>query len=553
MRDLIDRKKLLHWLAKDMLDLDLKSFSMSQLMEAIPLAIANAKTRADSNPTDENIHLYACYRQLEAVYKKRNDSAGVPSDLIEQAIASFYELENINRQSNSRISGDLPDTNLRSKILMARDWVHKVLPPLEWVEDDMWPLCGFGPGAVVSGGGALKKHILSKLQGEHTITRRAAPIFEEVLKKHFPNWADSTGDRLFSVVAGNKLAFVPKDVAKCRTIAIEPSLNMFLQKGIGEFLTRRLRAFGIDLRDQELNRTRAREGSVTGNLATIDLSDASSRIPRELVKLLLPADWFHLLDSVRSPIGVMPDGSEHRYEMFSSQGNAFTFPLESLLFYALSAAVDGDFSKKSQVSVYGDDIIVPTNSFHGVSDILEWAGGSVNYLKSFHYGRFRESCGGDYINGTFVRPIYYKDSARKYSDVAKLYNLLAERWSWEALPNTLNYLVHLVPSEKRILGPAHVISSEGNELVNRLSRTYDAWFWTPFYHPKVVWNPEHHAFYVHQKYWTTKTLLPKGFIEKFSDDTLRLAFLYGGTRLLESSPFERPTVRRVLIPLAAVR
>lgn len=553
MRDLIDRKKLLHCLAKDMLGLNLKGFGMSELMEAIPLAIANAKTRADHDPSDENIRLYAAYRQLEAVYKKQNDSEHVPTPLIEAAIASFYKVENVNRQSNSRISGDLPDTNLRSKILMARDWVHKVLEPLEWCEDDMWPSCGFGPGAVVSSGGALKKHILSKLQGEHTITRRAVPIFEQVLKKYFPNWADSEGDRSFKIVAGNKLAFVPKDVAKCRTIAIEPSLNMFLQKGIGEYLSRRLYRFGIDISDQEVNRTRAREGSIHGNLATIDLSDASSRIPRELVKLLLPPDWFHLLDSVRSPIGVVPDGSEHRYEMFSSQGNAFTFPLETLIFYALSAAVDGDFSRKSQVSVYGDDIIVPTNSFHGVSDILEWAGGSINYLKSFHYGRFRESCGGDYINGTFVRPIYYKDSARKYSDVAKLYNLLAERWSWEALPETLNYLVHRVPAEKRILGPAHIVSSEGGELVNRLSQTYDAWFWTPFYHPKVEWKPEHQAFYVRQKYWTTKVLLPKNFVEKFSDDTLRLAFLYGGTRLLESSPFERPTVRSVLIPLAAVR
>lgn len=552
MRDLIDRKKLLNCIASDLLGLNLKSFSMSDLMEAIPLAIAQAKTRADHHPSDENIHLYASYRQLEAVYKKQNDSVNVPKHLVDRAIAQFYEVEDINRQSNIRL-GDFPDTAMRRKLLMARDWVHAVLQPVSWVEDDMWPLCGFGPGSVVGGSGALKKHILSKLQGEHTITPRAVPIFGEVLRKYFPNWADSEGERHFKVVAGNKLAFVPKDVSKCRTIAIEPSLNMFLQKGIGEYLALVLRRNGIDIRDQERNRELARKGSISGNLATIDLSDASSRIPRSLVKLLLPADWFHLLDSVRSPTVAMPDGTEHRYEMFSSQGNAFTFPLETLIFYALSAAVDEDFSKKGEVSVYGDDIIVPTNSFHSVSDILEWAGGAVNYLKSFHYGRFRESCGGDFINGVSVRPIYYKDTARCYSDVAKLHNLLMERWGWEALPKTLNYLVLLVPTEKRILGPEHIVTSEAGELANRLSKTYDAWFWVPFYHPLVKWNPDVQAFYVHQKYWGKKTILPKGFLSKFSDDTLRLAFLYGGNRLLDSSPFDRPVVRKVIIPLDAVR
>lgn len=552
MRDLIDRKKLLHVIAKDLLGLNLKSFNMSELMEAIPLALAIAKTRADHNPTDENIHQYASYRQLEAVYKKQNDSASVPQHLIDAAIVAFYEVESINRQSNSRVS-DFPGTPMRRKLLMARDWIHSVLKPIEWVEDEMWPLCGFGPGAVFGGSGALKKHILSKIQGEHTITPRAVDLFEYVQNKYFPNWADSRGERTFKVVAGNKLAFVPKDVAKCRTIAIEPSLNMFLQKGIGEYLATVLRRNGIDIRDQERNRSRAKEGSISGYLSTIDLSDASSRIPRSLVKLLLPPDWFHLLDSVRSPEGLLPSGDWHRYQMFSSQGNAFTFPLETLIFYALAAAVDEDFSRRSEVSVYGDDIIVPTNSFHDVSDILEWAGGAVNYLKSFHYGRFRESCGGDYINGVSVRPVYYKDTARRYSDVAKLYNLLMEKWGWETIPFTLNYLYSLVPAERRIQGPMGIISSEGYELANRLSRTYDAWFWTPFYQPKVTWDPKTQAMYFHQKYWSKKTILPKGFLNKFSDDTLRLAFLYGGNRLLDSSPFERPTVKRLIVPLAAVR
>jgi len=60
---------------------------------------------------------------------------------------------------------------------------------------------------------------------------------------------------------------------------------MFFQLGVGSMIEARLKTyFGIDIRgdlsnQQVLNRALAREGSIGGELATVDLSEASNTIP----------------------------------------------------------------------------------------------------------------------------------------------------------------------------------------------------------------------------------------------------------------------------------
>lgn len=555
MRNLICRSRLIRCIAMDLAGEDLTDFSFDDITEAIPLAIACAKTRADRSPNTKNISYYRYLRQLEGCYKKRCPADGsVPQNLIDEALTSFFNVEMINHQSNHRLKQVPPNPKIRSQLLMARDWIHRILPPLDRVEDEVYQGCGFGPGAVFAAGGPLKKHVLSKLEGQHTVTEDCFQLAKYVIEMYFPSWYQSSGNRSLKVVKGNRLAFVAKDENKCRTIAVEPSLNMFIQKGVGKYFEKILYQNGIDITDQNTNRRLAKRGSITGNLATIDLSDASSRIPRQLVRYLLPPDWFALCDTIRSKVGLLPDGKNHSYEMFSSQGNAFTFPLETLIFYALCGAAQGSFARSADFSVYGDDIICPTTSFHDVSDILEWVGGQVNYLKSFHYGSFRESCGGDFFAGLEVRPIYYKSDATLYSDVAKLHNLLMEKWGWENVPRTLEYLVSCVPKDKIIWGPSTIISTDvRNELINVLSRNYDRWFWAPLWNPSYKYDPEIQAFVVSQRYWSVKAFLPKDFLTKFSEDTLLLGFLYGGTRLLESSPLSRLHIGRTKFSLSAGR
>jgi hypothetical protein len=200
-----------------------------------------------------------------------------------------------------------------------------------------------------------------------------------------------------------KLEFVPKSAKTDRAIMVEPWLNQLGQLAVGDYMARRLKRFGVDLSDQTRNKRLAREGSITGALATLDLSSASDSISTGLVEHLLPTDWFDLLSCLRTGLVKEADGPEMRLFKFSSMGNGFTFPLESLIFWALTRACCDD---REVVSVYGDDIICPTERVRRVLSVLTSCGFTVNKEKSFWEGPFRESCGGDYLSGIDVRPCF---------------------------------------------------------------------------------------------------------------------------------------------------
>lgn len=202
-----------------------------------------------------------------------------------------------------------------------------------------------------------------------------------------------------------KLNFVPKSAKTYRSVCVEAGLNVTFQLALGTFMAKRLAAFGIDIRDQTLNQRRALEGSLTGALATLDLSSASDTISREIVFELLPLEWADLLKWGRSSTVELPDGSLMTQEKFASMGNGYTFPLETLIFWGLAAAC---CDRDSDATVYGDDIVLPSDKFELLAEVLRYAGFMVNAAKSFHKGPFRESCGKDYFRGIDVRPFYAK-------------------------------------------------------------------------------------------------------------------------------------------------
>ena len=212
----------------------------------------------------------------------------------------------------------------------------------------------------------------------------------------------------FKVVDGCRITTVPKDSTTDRVIAIEPRGNIFLQKGVGNFIRERLRKFGIDLSKQETNQEWARVAYDLG-LATLDLSAASDTVALELVKQLLPFDWFNYLNNIRSHSGLV-QGNRVHFEKFSSMGNGFTFELETLIFYALSSAVQDHAGVDWKLtSVYGDDIIVPKDVFPATIDILSYAGFDVNVNKSYSEGNFFESCGMHFFKGEDVTPVFQKE------------------------------------------------------------------------------------------------------------------------------------------------
>lgn len=274
----------------------------------------------------------------------------------------------------------------------------------------------FGPGATVSDP-AVRCTIPDKLSSPVSLTFDASPY---VLPWSGTHWANSRREAtvgvkqdLFSFTRGNCWFSVPKDATTDRSCAKEPSLNAYYQRGLGQKMVSRLKRRGFDLRTlPERHQALARQGSLDGLMCTIDLKSASDTVAYNLVKLLLPEPWFDALNRLRSPMTYV-DGKWFRLEKFSSMGNGFTFELETTLFLAIARVATSYSCSKEQVdrevSVFGDDIIVPTTAAQDVMSILAYLGFTPNQRKTFVSGNFRESCGGDFFLGQAVRPYLLKE------------------------------------------------------------------------------------------------------------------------------------------------
>jgi len=216
---------------------------------------------------------------------------------------------------------------------------------------------------------------------------------------------------------------VPKTLKTPRIIAIEPTCMQYMQQAILGSLMRAhkkddllYRVIGFD--DQAPNRVLARRGSLFGDLATLDLSEASDRVSNQLVRAMLKR-FPHLaegVDASRSRKAHVPDHGVIRLAKFASMGSALCFPFEAfvfttIVFDAIGIALNRPVTRSlveefaSDVRVYGDDIIVPVDFATPVRDRLATFGFKVNVNKSFSEGNFRESCGGDYFLGEDVTPI----------------------------------------------------------------------------------------------------------------------------------------------------
>ena len=139
----------------------------------------------------------------------------------------------------------------------------------------------------------------------------------------------------------------------------------------------------------------------------------------------MPPDWFERLDDLRSPSGLLPDGTLIHYEKFSSMGNGFTFELESLIFWALAQSVCEQLSlDTTNLSVYGDDIIVPARAVELLSQVFAYCGFTMNAKKSFSDSPFRESCGKHYFHGVDVTPFYIRSSIKTPYELISVLNRL---------------------------------------------------------------------------------------------------------------------------------
>jgi len=276
------------------------------------------------------------------------------------------------------------------------------------------------------GPGAVSEKLSSNAKwNQRTWTTRLQGVFpwEEFLIPN-PRYKEEKEQELHVLEPGAEIPVrvisVPKTLKTPRIIAIEPAAMQYVQQGLyraflkawkeDRYLSRML---GFD--DQDPNRELARSGSLSGDLATLDLSEASDRVLNQHV-LDMTEGFPHLsaaIQACRSRKADVPGFGVLRLAKFASMGSALCFPVEAMVFLAvillgINRESSVPLTRRSlkgyvgRVRVFGDDLIVPSDHVLSVVNELDVFGHRVNVSKSFWTGKFRESCGREYYNGEDV-------------------------------------------------------------------------------------------------------------------------------------------------------
>lgn len=391
-----------------------------------------------------------------------------PSERRQAALDAFLASEAGCRKAAAHLEqayyNKLPDSQ-QCILDKARGFIHRVLGSFSW--DAAVKYCGFGPGASV-GVSRRDAHAIRKIGSEtaSTVTGLCVPLVHTYwwYNPHSrpPAPMGKQPDHIVAVVRGCQWATVPKDIERDRSKCDEPKWNMFFQKGIGGLIRDRIRMrLGIDLNTLDrTNREYARESSLSGEYATLDVSGASDSISLRLCELLLPEDWMLEINRTRSAI-VSIDGRLLPLEKVSSMGNGFTWELESLIFLALAWASCPSTKRRPgrDVMAYGDDIIVPAVAAPQVIETLTFCGFTMNRGKSFADGPFRESCGGDYFKGHDITPFRISREVSSITELFWLANAIRAQHSRftdtnpcraAVLASTYEVVVGLVPQKLRL-------------------------------------------------------------------------------------------------------
>lgn len=355
-------------------------------------------------------------RQISAFFSK-NKSFTDPVGSRLAALLSFEEGEKLCEETNHRLdswydkNSEIPNS-IRSKIEKMSVYAEEVLGPFNDFLEQLPELIKVTAGATATR--SRRKSIPFLKVNKRIVCTPGAFPFISALSNYF-----GYGEIQGKLVSENRVVFVPKSWKTDRTIACEAEGNSCLQLAFDKYAKNRLRRIGVDLSDQTRNQRMAKEGSLSGRFATVDLSMASDTLAYNTVRLLLNEKWFNYLRSIRSQYYTMYVGQREAYHKFSSMGNGATFSLETLVFSAACYAVGS-----KHFSVYGDDIIIETELYDDLLALLAFLGFVPNTSKSFSQGPFRESCGKDWYLGIDVTPIYIRDLDRRKAVMCHLVNSL---------------------------------------------------------------------------------------------------------------------------------
>lgn len=309
---------------------------------------------------------------------------------------------------------------------LARQYVKSVIKDINLSDRKCLPRPG--PGATNT---HLSKHMRYRPHKLYAQIERHLPFLDGWYSSH-PYDVVTQSDHYAKLFKhgmkdepSSRFKFVPKTAGKARGICIEENEVQFLQQAIRRVLTDKIlkcphtkRNLALD--DQQVNAALALKASIAKTYCTIDMSEASDRVSRELVSWLFQ-DNQQLHDAlmalstkwIEPPQEADWPGSI-RTNKFAPMGSALCFPVMTLVHYALCkaiirlSAIQDRKAKSRLVYVYGDDIIVHNDCYTAVTDWLPRFGMKLNHTKSFTLSHFRESCGIHALHGHDITPVYVK-------------------------------------------------------------------------------------------------------------------------------------------------
>jgi len=352
-------------------------------------------------------------RQLSLVFGKMQPPGRHPGEAA--ALQEFVKCEQEVDEADRSIDRDRIQRFSRMSNLLYRDvftdlanaiYGRKILP-------------GHGPGNTadrIRGNAKFDQtEWTERLESVFPFADYAIPSYGFYYRRNAVHFLEPGAERPSRVVA------VPKTYKTPRIIALEPTCMQFMQQGVLHHMVPVMEQDSflspfVGFTHQEPNQLMAREGSLHGELATLDLSEASDRVSYRHVMECIGENFplvREAVDAVRSMKADVPGHGVIHLSKFASMGSAICFPFEEMVFLAIifssiEQKLSTSFTRREiksfagSVRVYGDDIIVPVEHVQCVIDGLEAFGLKVNVDKSFWNGKFRESCGKEYYDGTDV-------------------------------------------------------------------------------------------------------------------------------------------------------
>ncbi len=409
-------------------------FDPDKIATAIHQALGRDLSKAQHvYALDSSLTLYAFNRQVNELLKKF-----IPSDLDTTPLESatydkFFAVNRHMADVNERLKSSLPhDIRQIQKSMPNDEKIHlRARALMHWVlgsfSVDEWFLECKHSGGSSLGVSYRDTSPEKKFTFPMTATKQAVRYFNHYTTYNAKLWqavdlfnSQNPLEGPYSIEESSRATTVDKTSSIKRLICVEPTCNMYLQQGLMQMMYKRMKKVGLDVETlPEKHKTIARESSITGKYATIDWSSASDCGSRELYRWLLPPVWFDVADKIRCT-SAMFNGEKVHLNMFSTMGNAVTFPLETLTFWTYAHAVRltknpntnslfPEWEELGECSVFGDDCIVPSTMAPDFIRTMEEVGFIINDEKSFYKTeQFRESCGGDYLVGYDVRPFHLK-------------------------------------------------------------------------------------------------------------------------------------------------